>query len=117
MPRTASVAAAAIGTVMLSSTPRGHDSAMAAMKTALMATPNDGFPKYQAMAHAAAPPKIRNARKPPQLFEPFQGKRAIGLARPISVAVPSPNARMAQATAASSMCQLKMTISRKMDSG
>src|ERR1700694_2523698 len=80
IPATASVAAAAMGTLMLSLMPSGHDSAIAATKVAMIATLNDGWPNSKTTAQAAAPPKSRNERKPPQLFELFHGRGPIGAA-------------------------------------
>src|SRR5258708_6591759 len=113
IPSVANAAAAAKGTVMLSSIPNGSVSAMAAaivaaiIGNAMPATP----PNSAATPKLAAPPASTNASRPPQLLVGFHGSGASGMARPASVAVPSPNASNTHPMAASSMCQLKVTIS------
>ena len=83
------------------------------MPTAMYAGP----PKKRVMANAAPPPNSRKASDPPTLFSVFHGRRESGSARPISVAKPSPKAMITHATAAISMCQLKMRISASTAAG
>src|SRR5438105_15905144 len=114
----ASTPAATNGTLTLSLRPSGSDSANAAATIASSNASILGWPsKSIAIANAAAPPMIRNASMPPQLFCRFHGSGAIGVARPTSVAEPSPKAISTHATAAISMCQLKTTMSAQTAAG
>ncbi len=97
--------------------PSGIDSTMADTTTAAATIASDGAPKNMAMPMAAIPAAITKPRNPPQLLMRFQGSGAIGTARPMTVANPSPNARITHPTAASSMCQLNVRISAQTASG
>src|SRR5260370_30229710 len=84
IPSVANAAPAAKGTVMLSSTPNGSVSAMAAaivaatIGSAMPATP----PNSAATPKLATPPASTNASRPPQLLVGFHGSRASGMAPP-----------------------------------
>src|SRR5437763_4737207 len=113
----ASTAAATNGTVTLSSIPSGSVSAIALTTSAAAMATSCGAPNTRAIPNAARPPNRMKPAKPPHDFDGFHGNGASGIRWPITVPNPSPNAISTHATAAISMCQLKMTTSTSTANG
>src|SRR3954447_15460836 len=115
-----SVALATAGTEMLSSSLIGIVSTAAAMSAAAhgIHSVNQGYGggitisrHHQHRNDAAAPPHTMNASEPATDFSRFHGMRAPELRRPMSVAIPSPNASTPHDAATMSRRSGKRTIS------